>query len=136
MLKLYYCRLPDSTPAVQTERLSAYRREKIEKQTNERVRLRSLTAELLLRHALRDGGFAVEGPLNIVVSEQGKPFLRDGRCFFSLSHSETEGTADDPEDELPKTCGWRWIIFRQIELITSFMVNSSKDFPIEEWNTI
>ena len=87
MLKLYYCRLPDSTPAVQTERLSAYRREKIEKQTNERVRLRSLTAELLLRHALRDGGFAVEGPLNIVVSEQGKPFLRDGRCFFSLSHS-------------------------------------------------
>ena len=87
MLKLYYCRLPDSTPAVQTERLSAYRREKIEKQTNERVRLRSLTAELLLRHALRDGGFAVEGPLNIVVSEQGKPFLRDGGCFFSLSHS-------------------------------------------------
>ena len=64
MLKLYYCRLPDSTPAVQTERLSAYRREKLEKQTNERVRLRSLISELLLRHALRDGG-----------------------CFFSLSHS-------------------------------------------------
>ena len=87
MLKLYYGRLPDSTPAVQTERLSAYRREKIEKQTNERVRLRSLTAELLLRHALRDGGFAVEGPLNIVVSGPGKPVLRDGACAYTLSHS-------------------------------------------------
>ena len=87
MLKVYYCRLPDSAPDVPTELLSAYRREKYEKQTNERVRLRSLISELLLRHALRDGGFAVDGPLNIVVSEQGKPFLRDGGCFFSLSHS-------------------------------------------------
>ena len=87
MLKVYYCRLPDSAPDVPTELLSAYRREKFEKQTNERVRLRSLISELLLRHALRDGGFAVDGPLNIVVSEQGKPFLRDGGCFFSLSHS-------------------------------------------------
>ena len=87
MLKLYYCRLSDSAPDVPSELLSAYRREKIEKQTNERVRLRSLISELLLRHAMRDGGFAVDGPLNIVVSEQGKPFLRDGGCFFSLSHS-------------------------------------------------
>ena len=87
MLKVYYCRLPDSAPDVPTELLSAYRREKFEKQTNERVRLRSLISELLLRHALRDGGFAVDGPLNIVVSEQGKPFLRDGGCFFSLSQS-------------------------------------------------
>ena len=77
MLKLYYCRLPDSAPDVPSELLSAYRREKLEKQTNERVRLRSL----------RDGGFAVDGPLNIVVSERGKPFLQGGGCFFSLSHS-------------------------------------------------
>ena len=87
MLKVYYCRLPDSAPDVPVELLSAYRREKLEKQTNERARLRSLISELLLRHAMRDGGFAVDGPLNIVVSEQGKPFLRDGGCFFSLSHS-------------------------------------------------
>ena len=87
MLKLYYCRLPDSAPDVPSELLSAYRREKLEKQTNERVRLRSLISELLLRHALRDGGFAVDGPLNIVVSERGKPFLQGGGCFFSLSHS-------------------------------------------------
>ena len=87
MLKLYYCRLPDRTPAVPAERLSAYRREKLEKQKNEQARLRSLTAELLLRYSLNDGGFSVDGPLDIGVGEQGKPFLRDGRCFFSLSHS-------------------------------------------------
>ncbi len=87
MLKLYYCRLPDRTPAVPMELLSAYRQEKLEKQKNEQARLRSLTAELLLRYALNDCGFSVDGPLDIGVSEQVKPFLRDGRCFFSLSHS-------------------------------------------------
>ena len=87
MLKLYYCRLPDRTPAVPTELLSAYRREKLGKQKNEQARLRSLTAELLLRYALNDGGWSVDGPLDIGVSDQGKPFLRDGRCFFSPSHS-------------------------------------------------
>ena len=87
MLKLYYCRLPDRTPAVPAERLSAYRREELEKQKNEQARLRSLTAELLLRYALNDGGWSVDGPLDIGVGDQGKPFLRDGGCFFSLSHS-------------------------------------------------
>lgn len=90
MLNLYYCRLPEEEPAVPEGLLSAYREEKLKKQTNARARLQSVNAELLLRRALKDSGFPPNGPLDIGAGEFGKPFLRGGECFFSLSHSACE----------------------------------------------
>ena len=118
------------------EHMSAYRRAALDNMKLQKDRMLSLGAGILLNKALDSCGLS--GEYTIAYGKYGKPYfpqIKD-QFRFSLSHSETEGTADDPEDESPKTCGWRWIIFRQIELITSFMVNSSKDFPIEEWNTI
>ena len=87
MLRVYYCRLPEKEIAVPDVLLSAYRTEKLKKQTNAQVRLRSLCSELLLRYALKDSGFLPDGPLDIAAGENGKPFLKSGACFFSLSHS-------------------------------------------------
>ncbi len=87
MLRLYFCRLPVTEPPFPEKLLSSYRREKLEKQKNARVRLQSLGSELLLRHALRDSGFMIEGPLDIAAGEYGKPSLKNGACCFSLSHS-------------------------------------------------
>ena len=87
MLRLYFCPLPEREPEVPPELLSAYRREKLQKQKNALVRLQSLWGELLLRYALRDSAFPVDDALDIAVGEYGKPFLRSGECFFSLSHS-------------------------------------------------
>lgn len=87
MLKAYFCRLPEKELPIPEASLSAYRTEELEKQTNARVRLQSVYSELLLRYALDDSGFPVCGPLEIGVGKHGKPFLKNGACFFSLSHS-------------------------------------------------
>ena len=87
MLKVYFCLLPEEARAIPTARLSAYRREKLAKQKNERMRLLSAASELLLRHALEDCGFSADEPPEIAVGAYGKPFLQNGACFFSLSHS-------------------------------------------------
>ena len=87
MLRVYFCRLPAHEPIIPDGLLSTYRERKLLKQKNARVHLQSLCAELLLRHALRDSGFLTDGPLDIGTGKNGKPFLRGGECFFSLSHS-------------------------------------------------
>ena len=87
MLRVYFCRLPEHEPVISPGLLSAYRKEKLLKQKNARVRLQSLCAELLLLHALADSGFPPDGPMDIGSDENGKPLLRGGECCFSLSHS-------------------------------------------------
>ena len=87
MLRVYHCLLPEKEPALPAELISAYRKDKLKKQTNALLRLHSAAAELLLRYALHDSGYRVDGPLDIAVGRYGKPFLWNGACFFSLSHS-------------------------------------------------
>ena len=52
------------------------------------ARKQSICAELLLRYALRECGYAANSPLQIETGEYGKPYLKTGDCCFSLSHSE------------------------------------------------
>ena len=87
MLKLYLCRFAGIEPAAPEEMLSAYRRERLSVQKNEKARRESVFPELLLCYALRDNGFPVATPLRILTGEFGKPYLANGECFFSLSHS-------------------------------------------------
>lgn len=87
MLKLYYCRLPEKDPTLTDELISSYRAEKLREQRNPLVRRQSLYSELLLRCALKKSGLPTEYPLDIAVSENGKPFLRNESCRFNLSHS-------------------------------------------------
>ena len=97
MLKLYYCRLPEKDPTLTDGLISSYRAEKLREQRNPLVRRQSLYSELLLRCALKNSGLPTEFPLDIAVSENGKPFLRNESCRFNLSHSEKTyvfGSAD------------------------------------------
>ena len=87
MLKLYYTFISADLNEIPESNLSEYRREKLLKQTNPRVRSRSAVSEALLRHALLQAGFPVVGPLDLREGEYGKPYLDNEECFFSLSHS-------------------------------------------------
>ena len=87
MLKAYFCRVAADPPAVPEAFLSSYRKEKLAAKTAPRVRRESVFSELLLRCALRDSGFPLDGPLKIATGEHGKPFLKGNEVFFNLSHS-------------------------------------------------
>ncbi len=87
MLKLYLTTLPKEERSIPEELLSQYRRGKLSRQSNALLHRRSLTSELLLRHALREQGCDVSGPLLIGTGEHGKPFLIGGRYCFNLSDS-------------------------------------------------
>ena len=63
---------------------SNHRKEKAEKLKNPRVRELSITAGLLLRYCLLKERIDDE---KVSYSEHGKPFLKDDKLFFSLSHS-------------------------------------------------
>jgi len=88
MLKLYVTFFDLTEPIMRQERFSHYRTEKLGKNRNQKARLQSCYAELLLRYAMNDSGFSVKGPLEIEKGEYGKPYLKTGECCFSLSHSE------------------------------------------------
>ena len=62
------------------------RREKVDRFRFEKDKRLSLGAELLLRHALRSEGLG-EAPPVFTYGAQGKPYLKNGGVFFSLSHS-------------------------------------------------
>lgn len=66
-------------------KLSAYRRERLEQVRTELGRKQGGGAELLLCRALEELG--LETPPDIAADENGKPRLRGGELFFSLSHS-------------------------------------------------
>jgi len=87
MFKLYLCYLNGTEFEVPEEILSDYRKEKLSRQRAPQIRAQSAAAELLLRFALSDSGFAIDTPLEIGTVEHGKPFLKSGECSFSLSHS-------------------------------------------------
>ena len=88
MLKLYFCSLVEEEPGLPPGLLSSYRTEKLSSLKNSLVRRQSIFSELLLRYTLRDSGFPLATPLEIVEAEQGKPYLQNESCFFSISHSE------------------------------------------------
>lgn len=66
-------------------KLSAYRRERLEQVRTELGKKQGAGAELLLCRALEELG--LKTPPDIVADENGKPRLRGGELFFSLSHS-------------------------------------------------
>ena len=88
MLRLYLTFLDRELPELPAEILSSYRAEKLARMKNRTARKQSICAELLLRYSLRDCGYSINAPLNIAAGKFGKPYLKTGECFFSLSHSD------------------------------------------------
>ena len=66
--------------------VSPARREKIAKIKPEAEKKLSLGAEMLLRYGLENAGFN-RYPPELSYNEHGKPYLKDGGIFFSISHS-------------------------------------------------
>lgn len=87
MLRVFLCFTGEELPAAPEDRLSSYRKEQLAHLRNPTLRRQSLCAELLLVYALRESGFEPTLPLTIATGEHGKPYLTDGTCRFSLSHS-------------------------------------------------
>ncbi len=50
-------------------------------------RLRSLYAGLLIRHALKAEGEVISTPIEFVYNEFGKPYIKDGNKYISVTHS-------------------------------------------------
>ena len=92
MIKIYCARIDEIDTVFLFERLleqvNTQRREKILRCHNEKDKLRSLVAGLLLRYALEQEGF-IYGETKISISEMGKPFLCSKKpVYFSISHTE------------------------------------------------
>lgn len=68
--------------------LSEYRRERINAMKAPLKKQQGICAELLLYEALKKAAPDIAPPPEISVNEHGKPYLKDGGVFFSLSHSE------------------------------------------------
>ena len=87
MLRVYTANISglDYRPAL--FKLSAYRLQRLEGVQSELNKKQGAGAELLLNRAVRELRPGTELPLDIVADENGKPGLRDGSLFFSLSHS-------------------------------------------------
>ena len=66
--------------------VSPARREKVDRLRFQKDQQLSLGAELLLRYALRREGLGGV-PIEFTYGAQGKPYLKDGGVYFSLSHS-------------------------------------------------
>lgn len=85
MLKLYYADIGgldiDCCPP-----LSQYRRERLNAVKPITARRAGVGAELLLCRALKECAPQLTLPPEIIVGEHGKPALRGGEVFFSLSH--------------------------------------------------
>ena len=86
MLRLWLSGLSEKTD-VSTLPLSAYRIERLRGVRNAALRSQMLAAERLLIAGLRE--FGVKAPLDIGVSERGKPFLRGSSLCFNLSHTDS-----------------------------------------------
>lgn len=87
MIGLYYCRLPENFSGITLPALTAYRQQRLATLQNERARRQSLGAELMLYRALQDWAPELPWPPELLVDSQGKPRLKEGDLFFSLSHS-------------------------------------------------
>lgn len=80
--------------------LSEYRRARLSSVRQDAARRSGIGAELLLNHAVRSwrGDFPL--PLDIAALEHGKPALRGGEAFISLSHSGTYAAAAVCDEEI------------------------------------
>ena len=67
---------------------SSYKKDKISRCTNKKRINELIQGEKLLVQALSDLGLKCEIPLDIVTNEYGKPYLRDNKFFFNISHSK------------------------------------------------
>lgn len=66
--------------------LEEKRRDNILVARNYLYKLRSMYAGLLLRHAMLNEGVVFDDSLNVEYSDNGKPFIRDGKNY-SITHS-------------------------------------------------
>lgn len=67
--------------------VSPERREKADRYKFDNGKYLSLGAELLLRYGLLDAGYK-SFPLSFSLGNNGKPYLKDGGIYFSISHSD------------------------------------------------
>ena len=87
MLRLYYGDVSGLDPTRLTIPLSAYRMKKLARMKPAESKRQGIGAELLLILALRDLNGTVPLPLEINVSQEGKPYLHGASLHFNLSHS-------------------------------------------------
>lgn len=88
MLELFYGNINDYRAEYDEhyEKLSEYRKNKIDKYKQLEDKLRSLTAGVIFENACRELGF--EHLINQVVDgEYGKPYFQNNEVYFSISHS-------------------------------------------------
>lgn len=85
MLKLYYADI-GGLDIDRCSPLSHYRRERLNAVKPMNVRRAGVGAELLLYRALKECAPQLALPPEIITGEHGKPALRGGEMFFSLSH--------------------------------------------------
>ena len=83
MIKVYVCSIPDAAAIDEkvVRTFPEYRRERIHSAGSPRVKASNYAAGMLLRDILD-----VRADGDIVFSDKGKPYLADGRRYFSLSH--------------------------------------------------
>jgi 4'-phosphopantetheinyl transferase len=87
MLKIYYVNLESIDKFAEFDFLSEYRKNKLKRITNPKLRKQGIGAELLLIEALKHNGNCPELPLKIVTNNEGKPEI-EGGLYFNLSHSD------------------------------------------------
>ena len=67
--------------------MSPERKNKCDALKNDDDKKRCIAADMLIRKALSDKLFIPEKELVFSVFETGKPYLENGDCYFSISHS-------------------------------------------------
>lgn len=87
MLKLYCADVTLAPVSGKGFVLSEYRLRKLERAPSDEIRSRCIGTELLLNYAARAVLPDCTMPLDICCRKGGKPYLRSGELFFSLSHS-------------------------------------------------
>lgn len=87
MLSIYYADIQELPTEIGLLPISDYRREVLDKLRHPMKRRQSLGVELLLMKALREKYPDIHFPIQILKSEEGKPYLPDLPIHFSLSHS-------------------------------------------------
>ncbi len=88
MLRLFWAEATADVVDSDSLPLSEYRRQRLIGLKGEASRRESLWAELLLCRAVKSVRPEATLPLDIRAGEQGKPELKDGGLYFSLSHSD------------------------------------------------
>lgn len=86
MLEVFYADV-SALDLARDIQISTYRQDRLSRQKTDGQRRKCLGAELLLNYAVCRHAPGLTPPLDIVCGEYGKPRLRGGELYFSLSHS-------------------------------------------------